>query len=87
MTSFPSDATDDMIERNIKRRIKKEKNKDEDKDKENVREERNWKNKVDEMNDTYKEEEVLDRFSAFVDIFSDTEESEEEENEAEEDNR
>ncbi|BFZ16720.1 hypothetical protein BsWGS_19759 [Bradybaena similaris] len=80
------DATDDMIERNIKRRIKKEKNKDEDKDKENVREERKWKNKVDEINDTYKEEEVLDRFSAFVDIFSDTEESEEEENEAEEDN-
>ncbi|CAG5121941.1 unnamed protein product, partial [Candidula unifasciata] len=78
------DAVDDTTERNIKRRSRKDKNKDKDKDKESVGEERNWKRKVDETNDTYREEEVTDRFSAFVDIFSDTdEESEEEENELE----
>ncbi|KAH9523692.1 hypothetical protein Btru_040667 [Bulinus truncatus] len=78
------DATDSMTERLIKKRVKNQKtalkNQNESKQKEetNKHPEDAWKEKVDEVEDVYREEEEGVNLSAFIDVFSDTDDDEDE---------
>ncbi|CAL1531104.1 unnamed protein product [Lymnaea stagnalis] len=84
-----NDSISDMTDRNVKKKMKAKKcssdssedkkSEDEDKPTENA-----WKDKVDEEEDIYKEDEETN-YSAFIEVFSDTDEEEEDDDDDDDD--